>query len=56
MDCVRAYIDGILALTKGDLDDHLEQLERILARLAQAGLKVNAKKSFFAQVVESWNI
>jgi len=49
MDCVRAYIDDILALTKGDLDDHLEKLERILARLAQAGLKVNAKKSFFAR-------
>ena len=49
MDCVRAYIDDILALTKGDLDDHLKKLERILARLAQAGLKVNAKKSFFAR-------
>lgn len=48
IDYVRAYIDDVLALTKGDLDDHLEKVERILARLQQAGLKVNAKKSFFA--------
>ena len=49
MDYIKPYIDDILALTKGDLDNHLEKLERILARLTQAGLKVNAKKSFFAR-------
>ena len=49
IDYVRAYIDDVLALTKDSFDDHLEKLERILARLQQAGLKVNAKKSFFAR-------
>ena len=48
LDYARAYIDDLLCLTKGSYDDHLEKLENILARLSQAGLKVNAKKSFFA--------
>ena len=49
LDYARAYIDDLLCLTKGTFTDHLEKLERILARLAKAGLKVNAKKSFFAR-------
>jgi hypothetical protein len=46
---VRAYIDDLLVLTKGDYDDHLEKLERVFQRLQEAGLKVNSKKSFFAR-------
>ena len=34
---------------KRTFKDHLEKLERILARLQQAGLKVNANKPFFAR-------
>ena len=49
LDFVRAYIDDLLCLTKGDFSDHLEKLDEVLARLKQAGLKVNAKKSFFAK-------
>ena len=49
LDFVRAYIDDLLILTKGSFDDHLEQLEIVLQRLRDAGLKVNAKKSFFAR-------
>ena len=49
LDFVRAYINDILCLTKGTFDDHLEKLERVFVRLQEAGLKVNAKKSFFAQ-------
>ena len=41
LDFVRAYIDDLLCLSKGTYDDHLEKLERILARLTRAGLKVN---------------
>ena len=48
LDFVQTYIDDLLVLTKGSYEDHLEKLERILIRLQQAGLKVNAKKSFFA--------
>ena len=49
LDFVRAYIDDLLCLSKGTFEDHLQKLERVLTRLTQAGLKVNAKKFFFAQ-------
>ena len=47
LDYARAYIDDLLCLTKGDFTDHLDKLERIFERLSHAGLKVNAKTSFF---------
>jgi Reverse transcriptase (RNA-dependent DNA polymerase) len=47
-DYVRVYyIDDILAITNGDWYDHLDKLELMFQRLQQAGLKVNARKSFF---------
>ena len=49
MDFIRAYIDDLLVLTKGDFDDHLEKLELTLQRIQEAGLKVNAPKSFFGR-------
>ena len=48
-DNVRAYIDDILVINKGDFADHLQALEKVLQRLAEAGLKVNADKSFFGR-------
>jgi Reverse transcriptase (RNA-dependent DNA polymerase) len=44
---VRAYIDDLLIITKGTFEDHIDSLEVVFNRLKQAGLKVNAKKSFF---------
>lgn len=49
LEYVRAYIDDLLILTKGTFEDHLQKLSLVLNRLQKAGLKVNAKKSFFAQ-------
>jgi len=49
LENVRAYIDDLLLLTTGDWKDHLEQLEEVFRRLQKAGLKVNAKKSFFGR-------
>ena len=49
LEFVRTYLDDLLCLTTGSYDDHLEKLERILIRLQQAGLKVNANKSFFGR-------
>ena len=46
LEFVRAYIDDLLCITKGDWDDHLQKLELIFQRLQEAGLKVNAKKLF----------
>lgn len=49
LEFVKVYIDDLLVLTKGDFEDHLVCLGRVLDRIAQAGLKVNATKSFFAR-------
>jgi hypothetical protein len=44
---VCAYIDNLLVLSKGSFEDHLLKLKLVLQCLQKAGLKVNAKKSFF---------
>jgi hypothetical protein len=47
LEYVRAYIDNLLIITRGTLEDHLDKLREVLRRLHNAGLKVNAAKSFF---------
>ena len=49
LEFVRAYIDDLSVISKGNWEDHLDKLETVLERLKQAGLKVNAKKSFFGR-------
>ena len=49
LEYVRAYIDDILVITSGSLEDHLDKLRVVLKRLQDAGLRVNVKKSFFAK-------
>ncbi len=47
LEYVWAYINDLLCITRGSLEDHLDKLEEVLKRLRDAGLKVNAAKSFF---------
>jgi hypothetical protein len=47
LEYVRAYIDDLLVITRGTLKGHLDKLREVLRRLGDAGLKVNAAKSFF---------
>ena len=49
LEYVRAYMDDLVVFTKGSFEDHLEKIEQVLTRLQDAGLKVDAKKSFFAK-------
>ena len=49
LEFVRTYLDDLLCLTKGDWNDHLEKLDSVFQRLKDAGLKVNARKSFFGK-------
>jgi hypothetical protein len=49
LEYVRTYIDDLLVITHGSFEDHLQKLGTVLNRLRTAGLKVNAKKSFFAK-------
>ena len=44
---VRAYIDDLLIITRGTIEDHISKIDTVLTRLRDAGLKVNAAKSFF---------
>ena len=47
LEFVRTYIDDLLCITTGSLDDHLNKLKRVLIRLQDTRLKVNACKSLF---------
>jgi hypothetical protein len=47
LEFVRTYLDDLLCITKGNLEDHLLRLREVLIRLRDAGLKVNADKSKF---------
>ena len=49
LEFVRVYLDDLLTLTSGSFEEHLTQLDEVFKRLSEAGLKVNAKKSFFAR-------
>ena len=49
LEYVRAYIDDLLVITKGSYDDHLSKVKVVLQRLQDAGLRVNVRKSTFAQ-------
>jgi hypothetical protein len=44
LECVRAYIDNLLIITKSSHDDHPYKLEQVFIQLRDAGLKVNAAK------------
>jgi cleavage and polyadenylation specificity factor subunit 1 len=49
LEYVRAYIDDFLIITNLSFEDHMEKLDEVLTRVQQAGLKINARKSFFAK-------
>ncbi len=42
LEYVRAYIDNLLVIAKGSLDDHLDKLAQVFIQLCDAGLKINA--------------
>ena len=45
LDYVQAYIDDLLIITRGTIEDHMiSKIETVLTRLCNAGLKVNTAK------------
>ena len=46
---IRAYMDDMLILTKGDWTDHIQKLESTLNKLKEKGLKCIIEKYFFGQ-------
>ena len=49
LDFVRVYLDDCLILNKSTFTDHLAKLRTTLKRLSDAGLRVNADKSYFGR-------
>ena len=47
LEYVWAYIDDLLHISRGSLEDHLEKLEEVLKWFHEVGLKVNAEKLTF---------
>ena len=47
LEFVKTYLDDLLIISTGSLEDHLEKLMEVLSRLQDAGLKINADKSKF---------
>jgi hypothetical protein len=47
LEYVQAYLDDLLCISRKSLENHLEKLDKVLRRLCNAGLKVNAKKLTF---------
>jgi hypothetical protein len=53
MEYVKTYLDDLLILKNRSFKDHLLKLEMVLARLSNAGMRVNISKSkFFAEQIE----
>jgi hypothetical protein len=48
LEYVRAYIDDLLLISSNTFEDHLGKLDKVLQRMCDAGLQVNAAKSKFA--------
>ena len=43
IEFIRAYIDDLLIITKGNWSDHLNKLELVMKKLRANGLKCNIK-------------
>jgi hypothetical protein len=53
LECVTAYLNDLLCISKLSLEDYLEKLEEVLRQLCNTGLKVNAEKlTFYALEIE----
>jgi hypothetical protein len=49
LEFAHAYIDDLLVITRRTHEEHLDQLDQVLTKLLEAGLKANASKSFFCR-------
>ncbi len=47
LEYVRAYIEDLLIITKGSLNDHLDILKQVFIQLRDAGLKIDATMFIF---------
>ncbi len=50
IEFIQTYIDDLLCITKASLEGHLDKLKMVLTRLRDAGLRINAQKSFVCTI------
>jgi hypothetical protein len=48
LEFVRAYLDDLLIISCNTYEDHLDKLDKVLHRLQEKGLRINAPKPTFA--------
>ena len=48
LEFVRAYLGDLLIISCNTYEDHLDKLDKVLHRLQEKGLRINAPKSTFA--------
>ena len=44
LEYARTYLDGLLVLSRGSFEEHLQDVERVLLFLKNVGLKVHVTK------------
>ena len=49
LENVRAFMDDLLVVSRGTYEEHLEELEIVMERLANAGLKCKIDKCLFCE-------
>ena len=49
IESVRAYIDDLLIVTHGSFEEHIQELDLVMSKLQDAGLKCKLDKCMFAQ-------
>jgi len=49
IELVRAYIDDLLVVTHGSYEDHIKELDLVMTRLSEAGLKCKINKCIFVK-------
>jgi hypothetical protein len=47
LDFLHTYLDDLLVILSGTIDDHLKKMEVVFKLLSDKGLRVNAEKSTF---------
>ena len=50
LEFVRTYLDNLLIISKGILEDHLKKLREVLIKLQEALSKIDAEKSDFCSL------
>ena len=49
LEYIKVYINDLLIISNGNVEDHLYKAKIVSKKLEAAGFKINTEKSFFAK-------